>query len=406
MENSQRNSIIVNTIDNRDSTQSVRILCELNTNETFNLEEIYSKFHLIPLETTEECLLREIDKVIFFEKIFILDNTKTALYCYNADGKFLFKIDRRGKSINEYYEISDFTINREDSLLIIMDLNTQKLLEFDLNGNFVQANEIKNNLPSIKVAHFSDNTYLVARYNAYKEGVTTRNCVHLIDDNGNVISENISYSPEWDNYLMSTFGLGYYRDNIIFPNFTDASIYEFNKKESISYPKYTLDFGSKSINTDILKKLKAKSLERNTNSASARINKTISQINELGYVVGPTEAYETEDYLYFKALYKGKEVFGFYCKSNGKVIFNENYEVKNNIPELFGSNIVSTFADKYFIGVFYPSDFTIRLDRARKELGEIEFASILENDETLKTLISKIEINDNPLLIVLNPLIK
>jgi len=73
----------------------------------------------IPLETKDSFLIGSIDKIIVQNnKIFILDKITESIFCFDINGKFLYKIDRKGNGPEEYISIGDFQVNSKEEVII------------------------------------------------------------------------------------------------------------------------------------------------------------------------------------------------------------------------------------------------------------------------------------------------
>jgi hypothetical protein len=86
-------------------------------------------FSIIPLETTDECLVAKIDKIeIKDNRIYIMDKTAHSVYVFDMDGKYLNKIYKRGQGPEEYTNLSYMTVT--DSSVIILDHLAERQLEY------------------------------------------------------------------------------------------------------------------------------------------------------------------------------------------------------------------------------------------------------------------------------------
>ncbi|MDR3095059.1 MAG: 6-bladed beta-propeller, partial [Bacteroidales bacterium] len=66
------------------------------------LSEIASDVTYIPLETSPECLIGRIDKIISFDdKYYILDRQTESILVFDSTGKYLFKIAQIGNGPGE-----------------------------------------------------------------------------------------------------------------------------------------------------------------------------------------------------------------------------------------------------------------------------------------------------------------
>lgn len=98
----------------------------------------------VPLETKEECLIGEVEKIIVKQdKIFVADFTVSkTLFVFDMQGKFLFKINKRGKGPGEYIQFHDFDVNIDGSIYL-WDINLCKFIICDSTGTFVREMPMK-----------------------------------------------------------------------------------------------------------------------------------------------------------------------------------------------------------------------------------------------------------------------
>lgn len=127
---SNNNRFVVSTndattidIDNAEQHDSINMSCFLG------------KPKVIILETKPECPISRISSLEFFNnQIYVLDARAQSLYVFDINGNYLNKIGKRGKGKNEYIELSDFSIDRKDSILYLWDA-VGKILKYCLKTN-------------------------------------------------------------------------------------------------------------------------------------------------------------------------------------------------------------------------------------------------------------------------------
>jgi len=92
----------------------------------------------------QEYLIGKISRILFFEDvIYIHDETTDRLIAFSRQGKYLFKIDEKGKGPMEYLKLTDFTIDKDEKLILIYDSYGHKLLKFSLDEHkFVEEQTI------------------------------------------------------------------------------------------------------------------------------------------------------------------------------------------------------------------------------------------------------------------------
>lgn len=96
---------------------------------------------MIPLETTDECLIGEVTKLIYQnDLIYIADNTSQSVFVFDKFGKLKTKIHVVGNGPGEYTEINYFTVHGTD--MVVYDINIRKLLFYDASGKFIYDKDV------------------------------------------------------------------------------------------------------------------------------------------------------------------------------------------------------------------------------------------------------------------------
>lgn len=93
---------------------------------------------IIPLETTDECLLSDIERLTFYKgNFYILDATRRNIFVFDEAGRFVRKIGKQGNGPGEYSAILFFDI-MGDSVLV-QDHHRLNCVIYDLaTGEFVK----------------------------------------------------------------------------------------------------------------------------------------------------------------------------------------------------------------------------------------------------------------------------
>ena len=67
------------------------------------VEELVKDATLVPLETTDDCLLGDLEKIYESDgRLYIQDMKGTTIFVFDISGKFLYKIERLGEGPEEY----------------------------------------------------------------------------------------------------------------------------------------------------------------------------------------------------------------------------------------------------------------------------------------------------------------
>ena len=106
------------------------------------VEELVKDATLIPLETTDDCLLGDLEKIYESDgRLYILDMNRTTVFVFDISGKFLYKIERRGQGPEEYLEVSDFDVM--DGVIYVLSRVNKRILAYDKNGKCVKIIPLK-----------------------------------------------------------------------------------------------------------------------------------------------------------------------------------------------------------------------------------------------------------------------
>ena len=130
---------------NKDATYIVDL--DVEKKDTLYYSTLFKSVKCIPLETSDNSLIGEIDKMLIFEDfIFILDASKAkTLFVFDKKGLFIRKIGNIGNGPGEYVRIVDFAIDTDKKEIIIVD-DLRKMMFYDIfTGKFIKT---------VFIAHF------------------------------------------------------------------------------------------------------------------------------------------------------------------------------------------------------------------------------------------------------------
>ncbi len=104
-------------------------------NGKINLSTILSdSVEIIPLETTEECLIGEIKRLEFTPSaIYISDKPTNKIFEFDLSGKYKKTIGKIGPGPGEYSRLGDFAIVGDS--IIVSDNYTGKYIIYNVNNN-------------------------------------------------------------------------------------------------------------------------------------------------------------------------------------------------------------------------------------------------------------------------------
>ena len=98
------------------------VIWEINPNEAkeTNLSEFVDSIFFVPLETLDECLIKNITSLTYANHKFYVNNSRSGIQIYDKDGKFIYSTERlRGPGPNEYRTALGLNVLRNDTLEIL-----------------------------------------------------------------------------------------------------------------------------------------------------------------------------------------------------------------------------------------------------------------------------------------------
>jgi hypothetical protein len=109
-------------------------------NESIKMSDMVTSVNYIPLITSDDVLINEINKVIHNgEFIYVAD--RSSLYKFSFDGVFICKIQKNGSGPDEYLSITDFQIDT-DGLPWILSRSNKKLMNYSWDGEVTASFEL------------------------------------------------------------------------------------------------------------------------------------------------------------------------------------------------------------------------------------------------------------------------
>lgn len=207
-----------------------------------DLSEIVDSMEIISLETTEKCLISEIDRIeINQDLIYVSDRTNAKIFVFTAQGKFLKSIGRQGMGPGEYSHLGNFTF--KDDSIIVQDRFRSKYVTYDLSGNL--SKEIPYDVFHLEIVPFNNLAYFISSYIQSEYG--NFNLYKFDFRIGKIVSSMIPFDNE--SIDKSTYGLRRYTSKcgneatLIYP--LNDTIYTL--RENVVAPSYVVHFTSKNL---------------------------------------------------------------------------------------------------------------------------------------------------------------
>ena len=124
--------------NNLTSVYSYKI--EAENESEFDLEKIASYAGMIPLETTDECLIGKIQNVFLTDSaIIIFDSQQKKILLFDRYGNYKYQIGSRGPGPAEYRGIECVYFDEIGNRIFISDPIQKKIIQYDINGYFISS---------------------------------------------------------------------------------------------------------------------------------------------------------------------------------------------------------------------------------------------------------------------------
>ncbi|MDR1097536.1 MAG: 6-bladed beta-propeller [Tannerella sp.] len=360
----------VNQEASNDVFKDVPIVINIDTVKSNPLNSLkFSHIRYIPLETDEECLIGFANKILIRDsRIYVADFHKAmALFVFDMNGKFLFKIARRGQGVGEYVSFRDFDIQTNGDLYMF-DQHRKKILIYNSAGEYLR--EIYSDFYFSKFCLVNNRMYwseLIERGNTFANLVaydmTDKRTEFILKDEKFLHNEGIINFSDYNFY--------YSPDNTVYysPKFSEI-IYSIG--ENGVYPA----IGVKNLKIPP-KHIIDGWLQEND------IFKRSGLIKNSKYFIENAYIYETDKYITFAC-------------------------VKDVLPDVLlynkcSKSVRSSWISDYFYGV--------GIDRIKGSTGKEFFGVIAfnpDNESHRKILASREELKnwneeDNPVIVFFNP---
>jgi len=357
------------------------------SDNSFAFEDVFQSVDIIPLETSSECMIGGITRLIEANgNYFILDGMNNIVARFDSEGKFVTKIGVMGNGPGEYLKIVDFIVDKKNQLIKLYDIRSRKIIVYDFNGSFIKEFRIDAFLNSM--VNVENNCYL-----GFVGNITNSNEIQgknqgelkfiKFDEKGKIVDKVFGHKH-------SKIHLAFYEHispqkdgSVSFVEPLQNQIFKFKNGEI--HPYYSIKFNCCTLPKDIQEILN-----------QSRTPKTAKQINAFSeannnYVLGFIKFFENDAWIILQYSIKYRFQFAFFQKSSGKLLESSGLPMAKDNANLF---FTPCYIDDEFI---YSSSSAFYLHERYKEEqndNKIEKARI----RSWKMLLENIGINDNPVI--------
>jgi hypothetical protein len=340
---------------------------------TVTIDDIYAGCTFIRLETNPESLLSYVNTMrIYKNRIYLYDNgNKPAVFCFDMQGKFLFKIAGQGQGPGEAGYIAKFCIDGANDLLWIAD-NFRKILKYDLDGHFIQ--EYRTDFAINDIACLPGSKDLFAIRFGYYENHNYETGVYSLS--GKQILTHRDYASTFERIVSGGAVMSEYRGNLVYASgFTDTLYY---MDETGFYPQYAFDFGKYKMPEDIIR-------GKDNRNIVVELNNPAN--NYAGLIAQPIE---TDEYVTFNYSFGGEHRISIYSKEQKAVRTLDKILMDNE--ELFLPAFFMTCHEGCYYSAIYPENISGIMEAQTETSGY----GVYGNFAALK---SALKADDNPVIV-------
>lgn len=325
----------------------------------------------LKLETNEECLIRNIDKIKFSnELIYIMDKLSRSIFVFNMDGKFMKKYHHYGRGPGEYINLDDFDITRDGKFIYMLDFSQYKVIKYSIDNKFI--NEIRLEFGTASFACIDDNLLIFHQGNRINPQNRQYNydIVYLDFDSNKPLR---GYFPVKDRRMkIANYALFSSGEQLFYMPYSTAGVYKINK-----------DGLTKFISFSGVNQIEEKAWN---NEEFIRI------IHESDYHFLFRNFYIIEDLISFAFNHNQTQYRIFYSINSGTMVYGVGFPFNdpNRLPGNF--EIIGTYKDN-FVTSISPSNIM----RKSYEIFPI-YKDHPELHSDLIKLSKATSINDNPII--------
>ena len=200
-------------------------------------------FDTIRLEATNKSLLSSIRQVrLLNDKFYITDDTKSFVFIFSHNGKFISNICNQGEGPKEYIQISNMQVNPYNSHIYITDAFSRRLFEYDENGQqlkFIQ-------LDFHPTCFMSDQSFRRIHLNsggkiidATRSETNNKHNIIICNEEGEITNSFLKDETPKPLNISETSASGYTEEgNLLYMPILSDVIYRINENQAV--PEYLL----------------------------------------------------------------------------------------------------------------------------------------------------------------------
>lgn len=361
-----------------DKETTLVIECDIDK-DTISIDSLdfIQDYKLIPLDNSKT--IGTIDKVVAFDTLlYLLDRKQQrCVHIFSTSGKYINTISKLGHAADEYSDVQDVFINKENKTVNLLSRNSKKVLSFDLYGK-EEPKIIK--MPMMFTRMAKINKGYIGYMANYSEDKNNRYNFWILNENAEIVDKDILID---ENMESTSYGsveqFSSYNNNVHILNESEYDMYSYEDK--VFKKNYKLNFGERNY-----PKITSGDLN-DYDKYTKLIDGHLSEIHRFQ---------ETDNYLFTEFIYESQPYMFFYDKNKQRPYFSMMSSYSSDcmigIENIVGTdeNHMYSFVDQDVLQVlFYNKNEYVDLEKEYPN----KFAK-------LHSLIPEPKEGDNPLLVI------
>jgi len=360
---------------NKETTDKVNDFKSLDIDphkaENKNLSEFAESISYIKLETNDSYLVANISSLTLFNnRFYFLDGLQKVIFCFDWQGKFVFKIDKRGKGPGEYNHLSDFLVDKDTRQLLIYDRIKMEVLFYDLDGEFQRSDQVRVQLAEMGIQ--DSKSYYFYNYDGFDPSYVLK---RIERNSARVISEYILQNKNTDYLRHKVFN--HDNERLTFNYGFNDTIYAINNQGSVE-PLFVINFKGKS---KLFEKLKGIDYYDKEGQKALRIKEDWSNIH-----------YHRSSSNFLYVIYDNNSKLNSLIYSNTSGKYYNIRSVNNDLDGIPLDYFPSYVTDSAFVYIVNPVEIFNLMEENKTEILDYSVSQLQPINEESNPIIAIVQI--------------
>ncbi len=336
-------------------------------------KDILNQVDFIPLETTKDNLIGQINKLQVYEDHYYILDIKYVkkILVHNKNGDFIRSIGNIGRGADEYISLNDFLIDEHRNHLLILDSQLRKVLAYSIeDGSYVY--DFKIDFWASNFALLDDNTIVFYSKEQNPKGDSKYSIAKY-----NLRNNKYQWLLEKDEYdtRLSKFFSFFSSKNLYYTPYLKDVVYQISEKSIRPYA--TFNFGRNKVPSEELKRIK-----------DSNPRGIIDLMGKSHWTYGINNFIENDEFIVFNLNIERQHTFVVYSKESGECMYGNKYEGALSNLRFIGHNYVD---NNNFLSIVDASSFR----KLRSKIMEYGDEKLIKHYMSILNMISS---QSNPVI--------